>query len=69
MKVNLTSSCFQGEPSGDALKIIECWIPEILEIAGKAIGLPKLAKFSSKQVMLDGEGNQFLNLVPYFQSC
>ena len=64
-KGNATSVCFQGEPSEDPLKNIERWTSVILEIGGRAKGIPKLAEFGSEQWMLDPEGNQFLILMPY----
>ena len=65
-KGNSTSLCFQSEPSENPSKLLERWISEILEMGGRAMGLPKRAEFGSEQWMLDPEGNQFLILVPYF---
>ena len=64
-KGNSTSLCFQSEPSENPSKFLERWISEILEIGGRAIGLPKRAEFGSEQWVLDPEGNKFLILVPY----
>ncbi|WP_257473315.1 lactoylglutathione lyase [Prochlorococcus marinus] len=65
---NITSLCFQGEPSKDPGQIIERWTSEILKIGGRVMGKSKLAKFGSEQWMLDPEGNQFLILVPYLSN-
>ncbi len=64
-KGNSTSLCFQSEPSENPSKLLERWISEILEMGGRAMGLPKRAEFGSEQWVLDPEGNKFLILVPY----
>ena len=67
-KGNSTSLCFEGEPSEDPSKIIDCWASEILKIGGSVNDLPKLTPFGSEQWIIDPEGNQFLILVPYLSN-
>ena len=63
---NVTSLCFQAEPSKYPSKVIKKWRSELLKLGASIKGETKLADFGSEQWMIDPEGNQFLILVPYF---